>query len=69
MENPLVIARAGTLEYLESYFEKAKHSKNNNLGCLHPFKNRDASTPQGRLLFLNNNHNGLNGNNNLNNNG
>ena len=25
MENPLVIARAGTLEHIEAYFEKAKH--------------------------------------------
>ena len=36
MENPLVIARAGTLEHIEAYFEKAKH-KNGTLGNWHRF--------------------------------
>mgnify|MGYP001197462400 CR=1 FL=1 len=58
LENPLVIARAGGLENLEAYYEKAKHS-DGDLGCYHPFDGRDASTPQGRVLFLNNYYSGL----------
>ncbi|MDP3640751.1 MAG: hypothetical protein Q8R53_06165 [Nanoarchaeota archaeon] len=65
LENPLVIARAaGIFDQLEAFYEKAKHS-NGNLGNYHPFAGRDASTPQGRLLFLNNSCNGLFGNLNL----
>jgi hypothetical protein len=51
MENPLVIARAGGIENLEAYYEMAKAS-DGDLGCYHPFSGRDASTPQGRVLFL-----------------
>ena len=51
MENPLVIARAGGIEYLDAYFEKAKRLEN-KVGSLHSFSGRDASTPQGRVLFL-----------------
>ncbi|MBU4241963.1 MAG: hypothetical protein KKF52_01900, partial [Nanoarchaeota archaeon] len=64
MENPLVIARAGGVENLESYYKMAKHS-DGDLGCYHPFKDRDASVPQGRVLFLGNNDGGLNGDINL----
>jgi len=53
MENPLVIARAGGVENLESFYEKAKAS-DGDLGCYHPFGGRDASVAQGRVLFLNN---------------
>ncbi|MBU4456460.1 MAG: hypothetical protein KKA65_03075 [Nanoarchaeota archaeon] len=60
MENPLVIARAGGVKNLESYYKKAKNS-DGNLGCWHPFNDRDASVPQGRVLFLYNINNGLNG--------
>jgi len=67
MENPLVIARAGGIENLEAYYERAKHS-NGNLGCYHPFDGRNASVPQGRVLFLNN-YLDLNGNNDLDNSG
>ena len=51
MENPLVIARAGTLEHLDDYFEKAKH-KNGTLGNWHRFGEIDFQQPQGRLLFV-----------------
>lgn len=61
MDNPLVIARAGTLEYLETYFDKAKDS-NKNVGCWHRFKEIDPKQPQGRLLFLGSSYYGLNGN-------
>ena len=60
MENPLVIARAGGLENLESYYEMAKAS-DGDLGCYHPFSGRDAVTPQGRVLFLYIYCSGLNG--------
>ena len=36
MENPLVIARAGTLEHIEAYFEKAKHT-DGTVGNWHRF--------------------------------
>jgi hypothetical protein len=64
MENPLVIARVGGLENLESYYEMAKAS-DGDLGCYHPFSGRDAVTPQGRVLFLDINYDGLDGNCNL----
>jgi len=51
LENPLVIARIGGLENLEAYYEKGKDSAN-DMGSWHPFKGRDASVAQGRLLFL-----------------
>lgn len=59
MENPLVLARAGTLEYLEKYFDKAKDS--DGVGCWHRFNEIDASIPQGRVLFVVNDYDGLNG--------
>ena len=69
LENPLVLARtAGSHDYLESFYEKAKAS-DGDLGNYHPFSGRDATIPQGRVLFVNNTNNGLNGNKNLNNNG
>lgn len=52
MGNELVIARAGTLEYLDAYFEKAKHTSNNNVGNWHRFGEIDFHQPQGRVLFL-----------------
>ena len=60
MANPLVIARAGGVENLESYYEKAKHS-DGDLGCYHPFDGRDASVSQGRVLFLDYGYYGLYG--------
>ena len=68
MENPLVIARAGTLEHIEAYFEKAKH-KNGTLGNWHRFGEIDFRQPQGRLLFVNDTYYGIYGYNYLDNNG
>jgi len=65
MENHLVIARAGTLEHLDAYFEKAKHSTENNVGCYHRFNEVNPAQAQGRLLYLNDNYSGLVGNGNL----
>ncbi len=61
--NPLAITRNGGRENLEEYYEKAKDSED-DLGNWHVYDNaRDASVPQGRLLFLVSSHNGLVGNN------
>ena len=45
MENPLVIARAGTLEHIEAYFEKAKHT-DGTVGNWHRFGEIDFQQPQ-----------------------
>ena len=50
MENPLVIARAGTLEHIEAYFKKAKSS--DKVGNWHRFGEIDFRQPQDRLLFV-----------------
>jgi len=69
LENPLVIARAaGVLDQLEAYYKLAK-ADDNDLGNYHPFSGRDATTSQGRLLYLSNYYDGLNGSYNLNNDG
>ena len=60
LENPLVLARAGTLEHLEKFYEKSKHT-DGDLGNYHPFKGRDPQQPQGRVLFVSNNYDGLSG--------
>ncbi|MBU4456461.1 MAG: hypothetical protein KKA65_03080, partial [Nanoarchaeota archaeon] len=54
----------GGVENLESYYKMAKHS-DGDLGCYHPFKDRDASVPQGRVLFLSGSSYGLGGGNDL----
>ena len=59
LNNPLVIARNGGLENLETYFDMAKD--NDKIGCWHSFSGRDTSIPQGRLLFLNAGSYGLSG--------
>ena len=60
LENPLVIARtAGSLHHLETYFDKAQ--VNETVGNWHPFEGRDASVPQGRLLFVSDAGSGLGG--------
>ena len=52
LENPLVLARtAGSHDSLEAFYEKAKAS-DGDLGNYHPFSGRDASVPQGRVLFV-----------------
>ena len=61
MNNELVIARVGTLEYLDAYFEKAQHPSNHTLGNWHQFGEIDFHQPQGRLLFLDNYYDGLGG--------
>ena len=58
--NPLAIARNAGSENLEEYHELAKHS-DGDLGCYHPFNGRDASVPQGRVLFLGSSYLGLSG--------
>ncbi|MGE0793308.1 MAG: hypothetical protein AB7V77_03980 [Candidatus Woesearchaeota archaeon] len=50
MKNHIVIARNGGLENLEEYYDLASNS--NGLGCYHVYNGRSASTPQGRLLYL-----------------
>jgi len=61
LENPLVIARAaGSLDQLEAFYEKAKAS-DGDLGNYHCFNGRDASVPQGRVLFVINDYYGLYG--------
>ena len=67
LENPIVLARAGTKEYLDTYFELAKKSDDSTVGCWHRLNETDPKVPSGRLLFLDNYCNGLNGNGNLNN--
>ncbi len=51
MENPLVLARAGTLDYLEEYFNKAK-VVDETVGNRHRLKEIDPQVPQGRFLFV-----------------
>ena len=51
LENPLVIARVGGSENLEAYYEKAK-DKDGDVGSWHSLNGRDASQPQGRVLFV-----------------
>lgn len=58
MENHLVIARAGTLEHLDKYFDKAKDS-DREVGCYHRFEEIDFRQPQGRVLFVGKDCNGL----------
>ncbi|MDD3175265.1 MAG: hypothetical protein PHU51_02200 [Candidatus Nanoarchaeia archaeon] len=60
MKNPLVLARAGTLEYLDVYFEKAKHS-DGTVGNSHRLNDIDPKQPQGRVLYLNIDYNWLDG--------
>ncbi|MGE0793307.1 MAG: hypothetical protein AB7V77_03975 [Candidatus Woesearchaeota archaeon] len=51
MNNPLVLARAGTIEYLEDYFDKAK-DLNGTVGNYHRLSEIDPKEYQGRLLYL-----------------
>jgi hypothetical protein len=64
MDNELVIARAGTLEYLDAYFEEAKKS-DGTVGNWHRLGEIDFSQPQGRVLFLGGSCGGLGGDYNL----
>ena len=64
MNNPLVLARVGTQEYLESYFNKAKNSEG-NVRNTHRFKDIDFKQPQGRVLGLDGGYFGLSGLNDL----
>jgi len=61
LENPLVKARsAGSLDHLEAFYEKAK-ALDGDLGNHHPFKGKDATIPQGYILFVSCNCGGLDG--------
>src|SRR3989344_4597639 len=52
LANPLVIARgAGDLETLRKYFDLAKDG-DGDVGNYHSFSGREATQPQGRLLFV-----------------
>lgn len=65
INNDLVIARAGTTKYLNNYFEKVKHN-DRTVGNWHRFNEIDPNVPQGRVLFVDDNCSGLNGDSNLN---
>ena len=65
MGNDLIIARAGTLEYLEAYFENIKRS-DGTVGNRQRFTEIDPKVAQGRVLFVGSNFDGLNGLNYLN---
>ncbi|MEM4259908.1 MAG: hypothetical protein QXG00_01600 [Candidatus Woesearchaeota archaeon] len=51
MNNPLVIARAGTLEYIEKYFDREK-SLGEYVGCHHMFDRTGFRQPQGLFLYV-----------------
>ncbi len=59
MNSDLVLARAGTLEYLEKYFDKAVSG--GTVGSWHKFNEIDPKQKQGRMLLLNNGSDGLGG--------
>ena len=61
VENHLVLARVGTPEYLDDYFEKAQHSSEHYVHHWHRFHEIDPQQPQGRVLFLGINCSGLSG--------
>jgi len=67
MNNELVLARAGTVEYLDRYFEKVKDYE--MVGNHHQFNEIDFSQPQGRALLLSTSYDGLLGFGGLNKNG
>ena len=50
LENPLAMARAGSLEHLEAYFDKA--NSNGTLRNLHPFEGKEVTTSQSCLLTM-----------------
>ena len=62
MENPLVLARVGTIEHLENYFDKANDS-DGNVRNTHRLSEIDYNQQQGRLLYLVNYCDGLDGGN------
>ncbi len=61
MNNGLVIARVGTPEYLEEYFEKAKNQDGNIVGNWHMFYDIDFRQPQGTVLLVDNSWSGIDG--------
>ena len=63
--NDLVLARAGTLEYIEPYFDTIQSG--NTVGNWHRFGKIDPRVSQGRVLFVYDGNNGLHGNFNLDN--
>jgi len=67
MNNPLVLARVGVKDHLDSYFDKAKHE--GKVANWHIFNEVDPQQPQGRVLFVDSNNSGLVGSNDLDNDG
>ena len=65
MTNDLVIARAGTLEYLEKYFDNIQ--SNNKVGNRHRLGEVAPRVAQGRVLFVSSDSYGLGGDSNLSN--
>ena len=59
--NPLVLARTGTPEYLEDYFEKAQEPSQHFVRNWHRFHQIDPEQPQGRVLFVDDTFGGLYG--------
>ena len=52
-DDPLTIIRAGGIEPLAAYLDKAKARRNTNtMGTWHPFNRIDPDEPQTRVLFL-----------------
>jgi len=64
LKNPLVLARSGVNIALSTYFDKAKNT-DGKVGNHHRLAEIDPQQPQGRVLFVYDNYNGLIGNNNL----
>ncbi len=55
MNNSIVHARVGSLEYLENYFKKISYSQfSNRVACSHYFRNIDPRQSQGNFLEISN---------------
>ena len=61
LKDHLVLARSTNTPNLEKYFDKAKDPSDNTLGNHHVYNGRNADTPQGRLLYLDDIYCGLDG--------
>ena len=60
MNHPLVLARAGTPSYLEAYFDKIC-SDRRQVGLTHLYERTDYEVPEGIILRVYENYNGLDG--------
>ena len=63
LKNELVLSRSSTILYLPTYFDLAQND--GKVGNWHRLKEIDPNIPQGRVLFLNANNGGLDGDDNL----